>query len=173
MPWDNIVTFPGSSANRAAKRRLAPSGGSASAIEPKNMHTFLFRSRDLILESDEADLVRDVCFDINKAQTKLKAIRRRLQGLQEYTAAQVQLLTAADTKLTAAIVAALLWTILISTSAMSPSSSGSVFSGIWMSRWSRSPPSCRMAVWCLRLPSATTRPGSIRPTASFSRSIRG
>jgi len=98
MPWDNIVTFPGSSANRAAKRRLAPSGGSASAIEPKNMHKFLFRSRDLILESDEADLVRDVCFDIDKAQTKLKAIRRRLQGLQEYTAAQVQLYRHLTTK---------------------------------------------------------------------------
>jgi uncharacterized MnhB-related membrane protein len=33
-----------------------------------------------------------------------------LQALQEYTAAQVQLLTAADIKLTAAIVAALLST---------------------------------------------------------------
>jgi hypothetical protein len=74
------------------------------------MQTFLFRSRDLILQSDEADLVRDVCFNIDRVQTKLKAIRRRLHGLQEYTAAELQLLTAADTKLTAAIVAALLST---------------------------------------------------------------
>jgi hypothetical protein len=74
------------------------------------MHTFLFRSYDPIVESDEADLVRDVCFDIDKAQTKLKAIRRRLKGVQEQAAAKVQLLTAADTKLTAAIVAALLST---------------------------------------------------------------
>ena len=51
-----------------------------------------------------------VCFDIDKAQTKLKGIRRRLQGVQEEAAAKVQLLTAADTKLTAAIVAALLST---------------------------------------------------------------
>ena len=70
------------------------------------MHTFLFRSYDLIVESDEADLVRDVCFDIDKAQTKLKAIRRRLQGVRDQAVAQVQLLSAADTKLTAAIVAA-------------------------------------------------------------------
>jgi hypothetical protein len=39
-------------------------------------------------------------------QTETASIRRRLQGLQEYTADQVQLLTAADTKLSAAIVAA-------------------------------------------------------------------
>jgi hypothetical protein len=74
------------------------------------MHTFLFRSRDLILESDEADLVRDVCLELDKAEKKLKAIRRRLQGVQDQAAAQVQLLSAADTKLTAAIVAALLST---------------------------------------------------------------
>ena len=43
------------------------------------MFTFLFRSRELILESDEADLIRDVCLDIDKAQKKLKTIRDRLQ----------------------------------------------------------------------------------------------
>jgi division protein CdvB (Snf7/Vps24/ESCRT-III family) len=62
------------------------------------------------VESDEADLVRDVCFNVDKAQTKLKAVRRRLQGVQAQAAAQVQLLTAVDTKLSAAIVAALLST---------------------------------------------------------------
>jgi len=56
---------------------------------------------------------------------------------------------------------------------LSRSSSGSVFSGIWMLHWSRSLPSCQTAVWCPLLPLATTRLGSIRPTASFSRSIRG
>jgi|ERR1700730_17031 hypothetical protein len=96
-----VIDFPSASHRRRAVRRDRARSG-------PSMHTLLFRSRDLILKSDEADLVRDVCFDIDKAQTKLKAIRRRLQGLQEYTAAQVQLLTAADTKLTAAIVAALL-----------------------------------------------------------------
>jgi hypothetical protein len=72
------------------------------------MNTLLFRSSRLIVESDEADLVRDVCFGIDRAQTKLKAIQRRLKGVQEQAAAQVQLLAAAETKLNAAIVAALL-----------------------------------------------------------------
>jgi hypothetical protein len=74
------------------------------------MQTFQFRSRELIVESDEADLVRDVSLDIDKAQTKLEAIRQRLRGVQEQAAAQVQFLTAAETKLAAAIVAALLST---------------------------------------------------------------
>ena len=72
------------------------------------MQRLLFRSSHLIVESDEADLVRDVGFGIDRAQTKLKAIQRRLKGVQEQAAAQVKLLTAAETKLTAAIVAALL-----------------------------------------------------------------
>ena len=74
------------------------------------MQRLLFRSSDLIVESDEADLVRDVCFDIDRAQTKLKRIQRRLKGVQEQAAARVQLLSAAETKLTVAIVAALLST---------------------------------------------------------------
>jgi hypothetical protein len=106
MPWDNIVTFP----DPVTKRRRTPSGGRASSIEPKNMHTFLFRSSRLIVESDEADLIRDVCLGLDRAQTKLTLIKRRLKGVQEQAAAQVQLLTAAETKLTAAIVAALLST---------------------------------------------------------------
>jgi hypothetical protein len=69
-----------------------------------NMHTFAFRSLKAILESDEADLVRDVRFDIGKA--KLKKTRQRLKGVQEQMAAQVKQLTAAETKLSAAIVAA-------------------------------------------------------------------
>jgi hypothetical protein len=106
---DNIFTFPGLSPKRARTNPVF-SEPQEEARNGPNMHTFLFRSYDLILESDEADLVRDVCFDIDKAEKKLKAIRRRLQGVREQAAAQVQLLTAADTKLTAAIVAALLST---------------------------------------------------------------
>jgi hypothetical protein len=75
-----------------------------------SMQTFVFRSYDLIVESNEADLIRDVSFDIDKAQTKLKAVRRRLKGVQEQAAAKVHLLTTAETKLAAAIVAALLST---------------------------------------------------------------
>jgi hypothetical protein len=75
-----------------------------------NMQTLLFRSSRLIAESDDADLVRDVGLALDRAQTKLGRIKRRLKGVQEQAAAEVQLLTAADTKLTAAIVAALLST---------------------------------------------------------------
>ena len=83
-----------------------------------SMHTFVFRSYDLIVESDEADLIRDVGLDIHKAEVKLRKIRERLQGIREQSAAQIQLLTAADTKLSAAIVAAL-----------NPQRSGSGFKG--------------------------------------------
>jgi hypothetical protein len=72
------------------------------------MHTFLFRSYNLIVESGEADLIRDVCLDLEKAQKKLKTIQQRSKDVQEQAAAQIQLLTAAETKLSAAIVAALL-----------------------------------------------------------------
>ena len=71
------------------------------------MHTFVFRSRKLIVEADEADLVRDVGLDLDKAQTKLKAIRRRLKGVQEQAAAEIQLLTKAEARLAAAIEVAL------------------------------------------------------------------
>jgi hypothetical protein len=47
------------------------------------MQTLLFRSRESILESDEPDLVRDVCLDIDRAQGKLERIRARIESLQE------------------------------------------------------------------------------------------
>ena len=52
------------------------------------MHTFLFRSYDLIVESDEADLIRDVKLDLHKARVKLSKIQERLQGVQEQAAAK-------------------------------------------------------------------------------------
>ncbi len=73
----------------------------------RNMHTFVFRSYDLIVESDELDLLRDVCFDIDKAQTKLARIRRQLQHDREHAAARAELLTSCERKLSAAIDAAL------------------------------------------------------------------
>jgi hypothetical protein len=63
------------------------------------MHTYLFRSREALLEADEAELIRDVCCDIDKAQKKLQKIRERIESLQEYAVNELQLLTAADTKL--------------------------------------------------------------------------
>jgi hypothetical protein len=47
---------------------------------------------------------------LDRAQTKLRRIKQPLKDVQEQAAAQVELLTAADAKLTAAIVAALLST---------------------------------------------------------------
>jgi DNA repair exonuclease SbcCD ATPase subunit len=115
---NNIVRFPPSTtgANQTSKlcgmarevmdeeefrsRPYTPRG--------KNMHTFLFRSREAILEADEAELIRDVCFDIEKAQRKLEKLRARIESLQEYSVNELQLLTTIETKLGAAIVAALL-----------------------------------------------------------------
>jgi hypothetical protein len=87
-----------------------PSSGRPYRRSAQNMHTLLFRSRELILQSDEADLIRDVRFDIDKAQRKLEKIRARMESLQEYAAPELQLLADADTKLGAAIAAALLST---------------------------------------------------------------
>jgi hypothetical protein len=99
----NIIGFPNAShRNRTLRQARAQNG--------QNMHTFLFRSYDLIVESEEADLVRDVCCNIDRAQTKLRRVKQRLKDVQAWAASQEQLLTAADTKLTAAIVAALLST---------------------------------------------------------------
>jgi hypothetical protein len=98
-----VIDFP----NARRRRRPLPKylGGPGS-----NMRTFLFRSSSLIVESADADLVRDVGLALDRAQTKLGQIKRRLKGVQEQAAAQVKLLTAADVKLSAAIVAALLST---------------------------------------------------------------
>jgi len=115
---DNVLTFPGASPKRGKAMAVASDPdeevmGWRSRSRPytrrgANMHTFLFRSRELILESDDADLIRDVGLDLDKAQTKLRQIRERLQGVREWAASQVKELTAADAKLGAAIVAALL-----------------------------------------------------------------
>jgi hypothetical protein len=97
----SVIEFPNAGPRRRALRRARAQNG-------QNMHTLLFRSRELILQSDEADLVRDVCLDIDRAEGKLKRIQQRLKDVQEWAANQVEELTAADTKLTAAIVAALM-----------------------------------------------------------------
>jgi hypothetical protein len=112
-----IFTFPGSSPKRGKTIEIATDPDEEVGWRSRpytrrgpNMQTFLFRSRELILESDEVDLVRDVCLNIDRAQTKLRQLRERLQGVRESAAQQVEELTAAETKLSAAIVAALLST---------------------------------------------------------------
>ena len=87
-----VIDFPNASHRRGASRHRAAYRSRTGACNGPNMQRLLFRSSHLIVESDEADLVRDVCFGIDRAQTSM------------------QLLTAAETKLTAAIVAALLST---------------------------------------------------------------
>jgi hypothetical protein len=42
------------------------------------MHTLRFRSLKLILETDQAELARDIRFDFDKASKKLAKIRGRL-----------------------------------------------------------------------------------------------
>jgi hypothetical protein len=109
----NIIELSAFNGARSPKREL-PSENDA-PFEPRvsgrqrhgrNMHTFVFRSYNLIVQSDETDLIRDVCLDIDKAQTKLKHIRQQLQRDREHAAARAELLTAAENKLSAAIVAA-------------------------------------------------------------------
>ena len=67
------------------------------------MHTFVFCSYSLIVKSAEADLVRDVRFDVEKAQSKLKAIRRQLEQDRKHAAARAELLTSCESKLSVAI----------------------------------------------------------------------
>lgn len=67
-----------------------------------NMRTSAFRGYDSIEEATPDDLVRDVALDIDKAQIKLKAVRKRLQSFRD----QVDTMTNVETKLSAAIVSA-------------------------------------------------------------------
>ena len=97
----SVIEFPNASQRRRKKHSGYTRRGS-------NMHTFVFRSYDLIVESDEAELVRDVCRDTHKAEVKLRKVKERLQGERERSAALIEKLTTAETKLSAAIVAALL-----------------------------------------------------------------
>ena len=65
-----------------------------------------FLGKDLILESDDADLIHDVSCNIDRAQVKLRLISKRLAGLKQQSAVEIEKLTAAEIKLRAAIVAA-------------------------------------------------------------------
>jgi hypothetical protein len=74
------------------------------------MHNLVFRSRAGILEADEALLFEDVCFDLQKAERKLDAVRLQLKKVQDHAVEETRILAAADAKLSAAVVAALLST---------------------------------------------------------------
>ncbi|MET4485232.1 hypothetical protein [Bradyrhizobium sp. LA7.1] len=66
----------------------------------------MFRSYDLIVTSSEDELIRDARLDVDKARSKLKSIQQQLQRDREHAAAREKLLTSAENKLSAAIVAA-------------------------------------------------------------------
>jgi len=68
-----------------------------------NMHTFVFRSYELILDSSQVDLVRDVRCDAHKAATKLNSIRQQIRRDREHAAAREDLLTRAEARLAAAL----------------------------------------------------------------------
>jgi hypothetical protein len=121
----NVITFPGRGAAPEATLRNNPSfppenvaqldavpTRTITRLKPERrrsdgcMHTFVFRSYDLIVKSSEADLIRDVRHGLDKAQTKLKGIQEQLRRDREHAAARVDLLTKAEARLSAAIAAA-------------------------------------------------------------------
>jgi hypothetical protein len=89
-----VIDFP-----NARRRRRRP-------YRPYSLRTFAFRSYCSIVKSNEADLIKDVCVDMDRAQSKLRRIKQRLENVRKEAAAQIELLTTADAKLAAAIDAA-------------------------------------------------------------------
>ena len=72
------------------------------------MRCLLFRSSRLIVEADETELVEHVGLALDRASSELERVKQRLKDVQEEAAAELRLLTEAETKLSAAIIAALL-----------------------------------------------------------------
>jgi hypothetical protein len=105
----NIIELSALRAARTSKRVLPSENGAPFQPRVKvrrRARRMVFRSYTLIVQSNEADPMRDVCFDIGKAQTKLKGIRRQLQRDREHAAAREKLLASAEDRLSAAIAAA-------------------------------------------------------------------
>jgi hypothetical protein len=101
-----LSAFQGS---RSPKRVLASEN--VEPFEPRvkvrrQARRMVFRSYTLIVQSDEADLMRDVRFDMRKAQVKLKAIQRQIAADREHAAAREKLLASAENRLSAVIAAA-------------------------------------------------------------------
>ena len=68
----------------------------------------LFRSYRTILESNETDLIRSVGAEPDRAQNKLRYIKRTLRSFEAHAAERIERMRAAEATLSAAIVAALL-----------------------------------------------------------------
>jgi len=106
-----IITFPGrGSRSGRTNRGYKPRGRKSPERNEPDLQRLLFRSSRLIVEADDTELVQHVGLALDRAQESSSASRQRLKGVQEEAAAEVQLLAAAETKLSAAIVAALLST---------------------------------------------------------------
>jgi hypothetical protein len=106
---NNVIELSAFQGARSPNRVLAPEN--VAPFEPRvkgrrAARRMVFRSYTLIVQSDEADLMRDVCFDMHKARVKLNAIRRQLQLDREHAAAREKLLTSAENRLSAVIAAA-------------------------------------------------------------------
>jgi hypothetical protein len=104
-----IINFPGRSPRRRESAPAKPNW-TERRKNRKSMRQFLFRSYNLIAESDDADLLSDVCLDIHKAEVKLRKLREALEATREHSAARIEMLAEAEIKLSAALVAALLST---------------------------------------------------------------
>ena len=72
----------------------------------RNMHNFVFRSYSLIVEAPEADLVRDVRINTDKAKVKLRKIREQIVIDRDKSAARAEMMRKAEARLSAAIEAA-------------------------------------------------------------------
>jgi hypothetical protein len=101
----NILTFPRMLPASNIGELHNISFGNGRARPRANMHTFVFRSYDLIVASSEADLIRDVHRDTRKAATKLNGIRQQILRDREHAAAREDQLTRAEAKLSAALAA--------------------------------------------------------------------
>ena len=105
----NIIELSAFKGVRSPRRVLASEN--VEPFEPRvtgrrQARRMVFRSYNLIVQSDQADLMRNVCFDMHKAQVKLTAIRRQIAADREHAAAREKLLTLAESRLSAAIAAA-------------------------------------------------------------------
>jgi hypothetical protein len=69
----------------------------------RNMHNLVFRSYSLIVEAPEAELVRDVQINTDKAKVKLRKIREQIVIDRDRAAARADMMTKAEAKLSAAI----------------------------------------------------------------------
>jgi hypothetical protein len=72
-------------------------------VETGHFPWLVFRSYDLIAKSGEAELMRDVGLDVEKAKTKLRKIREQIIIDRNKAVARAEMMSKAEAKLSAAI----------------------------------------------------------------------